>query len=547
MSRLGRTAKMNKDTYYLNEAQARVILIDPKIFVIIAGRRLGKSSEIIAHPLSNRVFDMPGSSWLLLGRTYKQILERTLPATKTGWAKRGYYEDTHYVIGKKPPKNWPRPKIEPSDWGHTIAWITGTVMPIGSQDREGLVNSLTCHGLAADEAKLLNQKRFQEDALPVVSAPISQFPDSPHNRSIMLCSSMPSLPDGQWLLDYAKLMDKEQIDIILALAVKIELEKEKFHACENRQVKANLAVKIRRMQEQLRLLRMNSVYYGEASTLANLPILGWDYIEQQQAILGDKFKQEILNLRPRTDSAFYAKMTDRHWISMADYSAIDTLGFSGSKDFTCLCDRYDRDAPLLIGMDFGANINCIVTAQRSREINMIRFIAEHWLKFPYIQDDVAVKWCRYYEPHKCKKVTFYYDNTGNNRPGNARITRADQVKKILESHGWEVIKGTEGGANVLHDHKHRLINSALDEKTPSLPSLRFNEANLECTRESMMYARAIESKNVIKKDKSSERKPIPQEYATHLSDALDTILIGELSRDYDSKKELYEIFAFLNS
>lgn len=74
---------MNKDTYYLNEAQARVILIDPKIFVIIAGRRLGKSSEIIAHPLSNRVFDMPGSSWLLLGRTYKQILERTLPATKT--------------------------------------------------------------------------------------------------------------------------------------------------------------------------------------------------------------------------------------------------------------------------------------------------------------------------------------------------------------------------------------------------------------------------------------------------------------------------------
>ena len=233
---------------------------------------------------------------------------------------------------------------------------------------------------------------------------------------------------------------------------------------------------------------------------------------------------------------------------MADYSAIDTLGFSGSKDFSCLCDRYDRDAPLLIGMDFGANINCMVTAQRSQEVNMIRFLAEHWLKDPYIQDDVVEKWCRYYEPHKCKEVTFYYDNTGNNRTGNTRITRADQVTKILEKHGWKVTQGTKGGANVLHDHKHRLINSALDEKTPSLPALRFNEANLECTRESMMYARAIEgSNNVIKKDKSSERKNIPQEYATHLSDALDTILIGELSRDYDSKKELYEIFAFLNS
>lgn len=540
---------MNNQDYYLNEAQGRVILVDPKIGVFIYGRRLGKSTEIIAHLSSNRVFDMPGSSWLLLGRTYKQVLERTLPATKTGWAKRGYYEDVHYVIGKKPPKNWPRPKHSPSDYEHLISWITGTIMPIGSQDREGLVNSLTCHGLYCDEAKLLDKKRFQEDALPVVSAPVSEYPGSPHNRSIILCTSMPALPEGQWLLDYSKLMDKGQIQMILSKAVEEQLLKEKFRNTENRQIRANLAVKIRNTEEIIRLLRANSVYYDEASTLANLPIIGWDYIEQQKDILGDKFKREILNLRPQTDSAFYAKMTDRHWISMADYSAIDGLGFSGDKEYSCLCDRYDRSAPLITGMDFGANINCIVTGQRIEALNRIHLLSEHWLKDPYIQDDVIEEWCRYYASHKRKEVTLYFDNTGNNRTGNTRVTRADQVKQIMEKYGWKVTIGTKGGANMLHTHKHRIINSALDEKTPSLPTIRFNEANMECTRESMMYARAIEgSDGTIKKDKSSERsRVIPQEYATHLSDAVDALLIGEFEHEFDSKKELYELYAVLNS
>lgn len=537
---------MNEVEYYLNEAQARVLLIDPKVAVLIYGRRLGKSSEIIAHLLSSRAFDMPGSSWLILGRTYKQVLERTLPATKTGWAKRGYYEDVHYVIGRKPPRNWPRPKIVPSDWGHTVSWITGTVMPLGSQDREGLVNSLTCHGLACDEAKLLNEQRFKEDALPVVSAPVSQFPGSPHNRAIYLCTSMPSLPEGQWLLDYRKLMDKGQVDTILGLAVKVEMEKERFRSCTDRQVRANIAVGIRRMQAQLRLLRQNSVYYDEASTLANLPIVGWDYIEQQRPILGDKFKREILNLRPRTESPFYAKMGDRHWASMTDYGRVDDMGFSGDREYTCLCDRYDRDAPLLLGMDFGANINSMVTAQRDNAVGTISFLAEHWLVDPYIQDDVAEEWCRYYGPHRCREVRFYYDNTGNNRTGNTRVTRAEQVRRILERNGWKVTLATAGGANMLHGLKHMMINTALAEKTPGVPRIRFNESNMDCTRESMMNAQALEaSDGVIRKDKSSERKAIPQQYATHLSDAVDAVLVGELSRSFSSEKELYELYASL--
>jgi hypothetical protein len=538
---------------YLNNPQARVILIDPKVAVLIYGRRLGKSSEIIAHLSLRRIYDMPGASFLMLGKTYVQLLTRTLAATKTGWAKRGFIEDIHYVVGKKPPKTWAQPHFIPSSWERAIATVTGTVFPLGSQDREGIVNSLTCHGLYADEAKFLNHQRFMEDALPVVSAPRSQFPDSPHNRSLLLCTSMPSLPEGQWLLDYEKLMDKQQVNLILKTAVKVELLKEKYLAATGEGSKATLLSEVRYFERQLHALRMGvngagCTYYDEASTLSNLSIIGLDYIAQQRDILKETFNTEILNVRPaKTDAPFYAKLCDRHFTSMVRYAEVDSLGFNGDKPFTCRCDDYDRQAPLIVGMDFGASINCMLTAQRDEHLRQIKVLKEHFVKSPQIQEEVVKAWCAYYTPHACREVRFHYDNSGNNATGFTKETRAEQVKKLMEAHGWKVTMCTKGGANRAHSLKYLIINTALDEKTPKLYKIRFNEPGCEATRESMTYAKSKENrKGETVKDKRLETsKTVPQEYATHLSDAFDVLYCGEFSEQFSRREDLYKLYAAL--
>lgn len=538
---------------YLNGPQARVILIDPKVAVLIYGRRLGKSSEIIAHLSLKRVYDMSGASFLILGKTYTQLLSRTLAATKTGWAKRGFLEDVHYVVGKKPPKSWAQPRCLPSSWEHAIATITGTVFFLGSQDREGLVNSLTCHGLYADEAKLLDPQRFMEDALPVVSAPKSQFPNSPHNLSIILCTSMPSLPEGQWLLDYEKLMDTEQVNLILKTAVKVELLKEKYMKAANAGTKATIASEIRYFEQQLHTLRMGvdgrgCTYYDEASTLSNLRILGLEYIEQQRKVLKDSFNREILNIRPtKANGPFYAKLCDRHFVSLICYAEVDRLGFSGSHAITCRCDDYNRQAPLIVGMDFGASINCMLTAQRNENLHHFTVLKEHFVKSPQLQEEVVNAWCAYYAPHACREVSFHYDNSGNNATGFTKDTRAEQVKKIMEAHGWTVALCTKGGANRAHSLKHLAINTALAEKNPQLYKIRINEPSCEALRESMTYAKSKDGRNgEITKDKSLERrKNIPQEYTTHLSDAFDVMFCGEFADHFSHQGELYKLYAAL--
>lgn len=545
--------KTTSSNLYLNDPQARVILIDPKVAVLIYGRGLGKSSEIIAHLSLRRAYDMPGASFLLLGKTYAQLLSRTLAATKSGWAKRGFLEDVHYVVGKKPPKTWAQPRFIPSSWEHAVATITGTVFPLGSQDREGLVNSLTCHGLYADEAKFLSYQRFSQDALPVVRAPRSQFPESPHNRSIILCTSMPSLPEGQWLLDYEKLMDRQQVDLILKAAVKVELLKEKYLAASGEGSKATLRSEIRYFEQQLHALRMGvdgrgCTYYDEASTLSNIRIVGLDYVAQQRDVLKDAFNTEILNVRPsKTNNPFYAKLCDRHFTSMVRYAEVDSLGFKGDKPFTCRCDDYNRQAPIIVGMDFGANINCMLTAQRDEHLRHFNVLKEHFVKSPKIQEEVVKAWCAYYSQHACREVRFHYDNSGNNATGFTKETRAEQVKKIMEEHGWKVEMCTKGGSNMAHSLKYLLINSALAEKTPQLYKIRINEPGCEATRESMTYAKSKENrKGETVKDKRMEAsKTVPQEFATHLSDAFDVMYCGEFSDHLSHQDDVYKLYAAL--
>lgn len=522
--------------YYLTKPQAEILMIDPKELYAHIGRRGGKSTEILAHLSLNRIYDMPRAGFLMLGSTYQQVLTRTLPGTLHGWEKRGFIEGVHYVLRRKPPEDWPKTYFAPKNYDHFLATHTGAGFHLGSQDSEGLVNSLTVWGLMADESKLLNEHRFKEDAVPTNSGPLSYFPEHPHNRFFYLTSSMPPVPSGNWLYDMEKRMDKKQIETILKLALKLEEYKAEFNQADDWH-KPGILKKINALKKLLFMARKNSVLYYEASTFANVHILGLDYYKNQMEVLGEEFYPEICNIRPKSvDNMFYANLKEKHFYTDFNYAYYNSLSNAQIKDknfkANCIGDN-DRvpNLPLRIGMDFGARINCIVTAQRFDSINTFKFLKNHFVKRPKILNDVVKDWCDYYAPHPCKDLYFYYDNTGNNSQANSTLTLAEQAKAIFEANGWNVFLKTKGGANVSHELKYYLWNLSLIAAEAKFPFVLINKGNCEELKYSMEYAPTIEdSKGKIKKDKSSERrKSIPDEYSTDLSDAADVVFWGEYS------------------
>lgn len=512
---------------YLSRPQMRAILADPKELYLHTGRRTGKTTEVISHLTANRVEDMPKAAFLMMGRTYKQVLTRTLPGTIQGWAKRGYIEDIHYVIGKRPPSDWPKAFGAPVDFKHYISFYTGTGFHIGSQDRPGLVNSLTVWGIFGDESKLLLEDRFKEDAMPTNSGPLHYFPDNPHNRCIVLTSSMPPMPDGKWLVDMEKRMDKKQIETIIRIAHTIEVLKEEL--LRKPEHHARLTRKITGLTKFLNKLRKNSVMYEEASTFANVHVLGLDYLKQERSVLKNFFKTEILSLRQDApEGGFYANMSTKNFYTDFNYTHYDRYSHKNIQSNSLGDNDCVKSQPLIIGMDFGPNFNCIVTGQRFDGQHKLKYINAHWAGLKKIVDDVVEDWCDYYEYHPTKEVIFHHDKTGNNKTGLEKDTYAERVMRILRRRGWNVDQKTIGGANPRHLQKYLLWNLALPGNDHKFPTIQINQDNCEQLKVSMENSLVVEKQGMVSKDKSIERRAsVPPEDATHLSDAADTIILGE--------------------
>ncbi len=520
----------NTEDLYLNLPQMRVLLIDPTELYFHAGRRLGKSTEIIAHLSYNRIHDMPRAGFLMLGRTYKQVLTRTLPGTVKGWEKRGFIENVHYVVGKRPPSDWPKTYNAPvKDYTHFISTYTGAGFHIGSQDREGLVNSLTVWGIFGDESKLLLEDRFKEDAMPTNSGERHLFKDNPHCRTVVLTSSMPSMPEGKWLFDMEKRMDRKQIEDILKLSIFCEQLKQDLLDDKNEPFFDRITKKLIHYSAILNKRRFNSVLYEEASTISNIHVLGPDYIRQQKHVLKTFFRPEILSIKSETThNSFYHQLSEKNYYTDFDNTYFDRFNHRN----VVVNSLADRDCvktmPLIIGMDFGPSFNCIVTAQRFDSINTIKFLNVHYTSREKIIDDVVKDWCEYYEYHPNKEITFHHDKTGNNRTGLDKDTYAQRVMKILRYKGWTVYQRTIGGSNPRHQHKFLLWNLSLPGKEPRYPFILINAENCEQLKISMQAAKALDKDGFISKDKSSEKKvSIAPEDSTHISDAADSIMLGE--------------------
>jgi hypothetical protein len=94
--------------------------------------------------------------------------------------------------------------------------------------------------------------------------------------------------------------------------------------------------------------------------------------------------------------------------------------------------------------------------------------------------------------------------------------------------------------------RYKVINVLLAEGTERLPKLRINE--IECPNLVLSIAYAGTIKETFEKDKSAERdKTVPQEKATHLSDAFDYIVFKKFSNLIETDSVRTEMISLLSS
>ena len=523
---------MAQKKVYFNEPQRLTQLIGANTTVIVAGRRTGKTDSIAAPFVLRNMQRMAGSTGGIVVPTFKHGLTNTIPGLLAAWKRWGFIEGIHYVVGRKPPKSFRQPIIDPKDYEHVISFYNGSVAVIISQDRPGSSNSLTLSWLLVDEAKFIDYAKLKDETLPANGGIKSHFGKHSFNHSIMILSDMPQTQKGSWFLHYRDKMDPELIKTIEATVYEIWRTKERIRAlnASGKLVPPYLKGYLRRLDRDLNKMRSVAVYYREYSSIENLQLLGENYIKQMKRDLTPlTFQTSILCQRIGiAKDGFYSSMREGHKYDANDNQYLDTLGYD--YDFSTLDARADKDvdpdAPICIGMDYNANINWIVAGQpRDRRLNVIKsFYVKFDRKIPALVED----FCRYYATHRNKTVVYYYDATalGSNYAVNDQDFHYNVVKEF-ERHGWR-IESVYLGNPMHHDEKYLLINNAFAGKQRLMPF--FNRSNNEDLILAIQSAGVSNGRNGFRKDKSGEKLAESEEdlleHRTDGTDAFDTLYIG---------------------
>ena len=530
---LKKMSKPKKEIYF-NKPQRLTQLIGAKTTVIVAGRRTGKTDSIAAPFVLRNMQRMAGSTGGIVVPTFKHGLTNTIPGLLAAWNRWGYVRDVHYVIGKRPPKSFGKPIIEPANYEHVITFYNGSVAVIISQDRPGSSNSLTLSWLLIDEAKFINYDKLKEETLPANGGIKSFFGQHSYNHSMMILSDMPQTSKGSWFLHYKEKMDPELITTIEGTIYKIWSIRQHVRElkAKGQPVPTYIRKRLQYLDRDLNKMRSVAVYYKEYSSIENLQLLGENYIKQMKRDLTPlTFQTSILCQRIGiAKDGFYSSMRERHKYDASDFKYLDSLEWKETFDETAIDCRADADldpsAPICIGMDYNANINWIVAGQprNGRLLVLKSFYVKYERKLPELIND----FCMYYAHHHNKEIVFYYDSTALG--SNYAVNEEDfhwVIKNNFEMHGWTV-NDVYLGNPMKHDEKYLLINQGFAGRNKLMPM--FNRQNNDDLILAVQSAGVVRGRNGFKKHKAGEKLAENEEnlleHRTDGTDAFDTLYIG---------------------
>lgn len=363
----------------------------------------------------------------------------------------------------------------------------------------------------------------------------SYYKKIPFHHGVFHFTSMPTGENK--LFDHSEYYKKSGFDIRTISDNRIDLQLE-FMKAKSKKEKLEIWQGI---DELNRLMKFEAstgkhkLLYTEFNTFDNIENLGLKYIQQQfDSMPLVLFLIEILNKRmTKVTDSFYAFL-DRNthgYKGKFDYSYLEGLDFLNMESTPSLDSRQDEDCfttlPLHLGLDFGSAINWAITAQYIKPEHTLNFINNHYVKSPYIIDDVINNWCDYYKYHRKKLVYLYPGADGLNKQANVKGQRSyvEQIKVILRKKGWTVVVRKTEKYEFSHHDKYLCWARSLSQIDSRYPILQFNLIHCKELFLSMEQTPAKDYGGKIQKDKKSEKNLIDdREKATDSTDAADQIL-----------------------
>lgn len=517
---------------FLHRGQMELMLIGAHDEYVIAPRGWGKSEGIDALRLVRNVFAMPRSAGAFLSPSYAKLLQNTLPAVAAAISRNfGFVRDRHYIIGRKPPKewNWPKPINEPFSYDHVMSWFNGSIIHLISFDRPMSANSMSLDYVLGFEAKYLPIDKIKDEVFPAIRGNKQYFENVPWHLGKVFTTDMPMLKHGQWIHDMEKQMDPELIRLIQHL----NYEKARLLSDPNSFNRKYLKQTLARLEIDIRQFRRQAIMYKECDPFDSLEIHGPEWWNEKRRETSTYiFDVSFLNKRPRrVQNGFYSGLNAKlHYYKSTNYHYADKLEYGYSKSVnpqSCMMDGdYDSTKPLLIAMDYNAAINTLVVGQVDEDENL-NTINAFYVKTPLKVRDAVARFCKYYADAPKKEVIFYYDHTAVSETPGDSAPFYEIVEEVLKEYGWHSYLKYIGRAPN-HVDKHLWIDEAL--KGNNYRFCRFNEERCELLLAAMETARIKTGRNGFEKDKSDEKKPdspdLPDEKKTHITDAWDTLFIG---------------------
>lgn len=521
------------DTRYLSRPQALVQTVQAATTVAILPRGGGKSSNIAPYWFMHRVKLMPRGASAIIGSTYKQLLSRTLPPFITTLRQMGYVDGVHFVINKRPPKQWEaEPEVKPETYDGVISWVNGHETYLVSQDRPGSPNSLSVQFHLIDEGRYLNKPRYDDDAAPTLRGLEQLYGQLPEYLSTLIMTDQPTSASGRWLFDYEQYHDEKLNQILVNLyCMMLEHQQEMQSEDVKPTRKEQLRHSYNNLKQMYDAMRKDAVLFIEGTLEDTVQILGKDAIEKMKrsmhhnrflvSIAGKRTKQMLGTFYPDLDED---TLTYPEKINYSYYNSIDILG-GQEPDWRQDADL-DVSLPLRIGSDHGARYNGFAIGQFNGR--KLRVVNNMWVIEPEVNMDLVHKFIKYYKGYPTPVVIFYYDHTHIAISGKAEnITFVDEVTEELTKHGWEVHKVFIGHTPSPTD-RFKLSSNCFRGKAGYV-RVEFNREKTEVLRDSMHDTMAIPGRkeNTIVKDKRPEKdRNLSQELAPHGGDSFDILLWG---------------------
>lgn len=477
-------------TLELNIPQMLISFAPQKHLNLEGGRGLGKSF-IVGRRIQQIVNQMPRSKCAIVGRTYEQLFTRTLPSTINGLNHLGFVKGLHYWVNTRPPKQWLIPEAyePPLSYDYCITFYNGTTFQLVSLDKTESGRGFNFDAVIGDEAALLDFDKLQNNVLLSMRGNLEKFRKCPLHFSTLFVSTTPVNNKGKWFLK----------------------------------------------REELALEFPKEYFYLRASSYYNLENLGSEYFRNLKRVLIPSIYNAEVECRRNNaaDKPFYPTFNyEKHTYTASNDNYLISILRNNKlpEELNSLFDTdVDKAKPIDVAMDYNAAINWLICGQPGKD--EYKNINAFFVKTPKTLIDVVNDCCRYYRYHDCKEVNYFYDHTAVHLDAMRTKSFSEEVRDAFIANGWKVNMIYCGQAPK-HGVKRLFFETVFSELPNSRTmKIRINAERCKYMIASIEQAGSVDSRDGIKKDKSSEKdKNTPQEEATHGSDAFDTLNYNALNR-----------------